>query len=63
MTSGDVGRRVSSSTSCPNGYVGEATGVLETWDEAANTYVVRTKDGELKRVPAHGVRFGRVVSG
>jgi hypothetical protein len=47
----------------PNGYVSEATGILETWDGPANTYVVRTKDDELKRVPAHGVRFGRVVPG
>jgi hypothetical protein len=45
----------------PNGYVGEVVGVLEAWDEAANTYVVRGRDGEAVRVPALGVRFGKVV--
>ena len=63
VTPADVGRRVSFQYELPNGSVSEATGVLETWDEPANTYVVRTKDGELRRVPAHGVRFGRVVPG
>ena len=47
----------------PNGYVGEVVGVLEAWDEAANTYLVRTRSGELARVPALGVRYGRVISG
>ena len=36
---------------------------LEAWDEAANTYPVRTSSAELVRVPALGVRFGKVVSG
>jgi hypothetical protein len=59
----DVGKRVSFQYELPNGYVGEAVGVLEQWDEAANTYLVRTKAGELARVPALGVRFGKVVQG
>jgi hypothetical protein len=59
----DVGRRVSFQYELPNGYVGEVVGVLEAWDEAANTYLVRTRSGELARVPALGVRYGRVISG
>jgi hypothetical protein len=57
----DVGKRVSFQYELPNGYVSEAVGVFEAWDDAANTYLVRTKDGELARVPALGVRFGKVV--
>lgn len=60
---GDVGKRVSFQYELPNGYVGEALGLLEAWDEAANTYLVRTKTGEIVRVPALGVRFGKVVPG
>jgi hypothetical protein len=59
----DVGKRVSFQYELPNGYVNEAVGVFEFWDEAANTYLVRKKDGELARVPALGVRFGKVVGG
>ncbi len=59
---GDVGKRVTFQYELPNGYVGEAVGVLEAWDEPANTYLVRGKRGELYRVPALGVRFGRVIS-
>jgi plasmid replication initiation protein len=58
-----VGRRVSFQYELPNGYVGEAVGVLEAWDEAANTYLVRNRAGELVRVPALGVRFGKVIPG
>ena len=60
---GDVGKRVSFQFELPNGYVGEAVGTLELWDEAANTYLVRTKDGSVARVPALGVRFGKVIPG
>ena len=60
---GDVGKRVSFQFELPNGYVGEAVGMLELWDEGANTYLVRTKDGSLARVPALGVRFGKVIPG
>jgi hypothetical protein len=63
VTSKDVGRRVSFQYELPNGYVGEAVGVLEAWDEPANTYLVRNRDGELVRVPALGVRFGKVIPG
>jgi hypothetical protein len=59
----DVGRRVSFQYELPNGYVGEVAGVLEAWDEPANTYLVRNRRGELIRVPALGVRFGKVVRG
>jgi hypothetical protein len=59
----DVGKRVSFQYELPNGYVNEAVGVFEFWDDAANTYLVRKKDGELARVPALGVRYGKVVGG
>ena len=63
VTPSDVGRRVSFQYELPNGYVGEAVGVLEAWDEPANTFLVRTAKGDLVRVPALGVRFGKVVPG
>ncbi|HJS25634.1 MAG TPA: hypothetical protein VJ913_00720 [Actinomycetota bacterium] len=57
----DTGKRVSFQFELPNGYLGEAVGVLEYYDEGAATYMVRRKDGELTRVPARSVRFGKVV--
>ena len=62
VTSTDVGRRVSFQFELPNGFVGEVVGVLEFYDEAAETFMVRRKDGELARVPSRGVRFGKVVT-
>ena len=59
----DVGKRVSFQFELPNGYVGEAVGRLEYFDEAAATFMVRRKDGELARVPLRAVRFGKVVPG
>jgi hypothetical protein len=59
----DVGRRVSFQYELPNGYVGEVVGILEDWDEAANTYLVRDRHDQVVRVPALGVRFGKVVPG
>jgi hypothetical protein len=59
----DVGRRVSFQFELPNGYVNEAVGVFERWDEGAETYFVRTKSGDVIRVPARGVRFGKLVPG
>jgi hypothetical protein len=58
-----LGRRVSFQYELPNGFVGEAVGNLEAWDEAANTYLVRVRSGDLVRVPALGVRFGKLVGG
>ena len=58
----DVGRRVSFQYELPNGFVGEVVGALEAYDRAAETYLVRNRAGELVRVPALRVRFGRVVS-
>jgi hypothetical protein len=58
----DVGRRVSFQFELPNGFLGEAVGTLEDYDAAAQTYLVRNRRGELVRVPAIRVRFGRVVS-
>jgi hypothetical protein len=57
----DIGRRVSFQYELPNGYFGEVVGVLESWDEPANTYLVRDREGRLARVPALGVRFGKVL--
>jgi hypothetical protein len=59
----DVGNRVSFQYELPNGYVGEVVGTLEAWDDAANTYLVRNREGNVVRVPALGVRFGKVVPG
>jgi hypothetical protein len=61
VTPQDVGKRVSFQFESPNGYVGEAVGVLERYDHDAATYVVRRKDGTIARVPARDVRFGKVV--
>ncbi len=63
VTLDDVGKRVSFMFELPNGYVGEAVGVLEYYDAGADTYMVRRKDGGLARVPVRGVRFGKVVGG
>ena len=35
--------------------------MFERWDEGAETYFVRRKTGEVVRVPARGVRFGKMV--
>jgi hypothetical protein len=63
VTPADVGKRVSFQFELPNGYVGEALGRLEAYDDGAATFMVRTKDGTLARVPMRGVRFGKVVPG
>ncbi len=62
VTPSDIGKRVSFQFELPNGYVGEAVGRLEAFDEGAATYLVRSRDGDLLRVPLRGVRFGKVVS-
>lgn len=59
----DVGRRVSFQFELPNGFLGEVVGTLEWYDVPAATYMVRRKDGQLARVPARGVRHGKVVEG
>jgi hypothetical protein len=61
VTPKDIGRRVSFQYELPNGFVGEAVGILEAWDEPANTYLVRNRNGETVRVPALGVRYGKVI--
>jgi hypothetical protein len=61
VTPADLGKRVSFQFELPNGFVGEAVGVFERWDQEAETYFVRKRDGEVARVPARGVRFGKVV--
>ena len=57
----DLGKRVSFQFELPNGYLSECVGIFERWDEEAETYFVRKKDGTEVRVPARGVRFGKVV--
>jgi hypothetical protein len=61
VTPGDLGKRVSFQFELPNGFLGEAVGVFERWDQEAETYFVRKRDGEVVRVPSRGVRFGKVV--
>ena len=63
VTPDDLGKRVSFQFELPNGYLGEAVGMFERWDEDAETYFVRKKDGTEVRVPARGVRYGKVVEG
>jgi hypothetical protein len=58
----DLGRRVSFQFELPNGYQSEVVGILESYDAAADTYFVRTKDDRLERIPGRGVRFGKIVS-
>lgn len=62
VTPADAGKRVSFQFELPNGFVDEVVGTLEYYDDDAETYMVRRKDGEMARVPARGVRFGKVVS-
>ena len=62
VTPADLGKRVSFQFELPNGYLGEAVGILESFDEGAETYFVKKKDGEMVRVPARGIRFGKVVT-
>jgi hypothetical protein len=61
VTPSDLGKRVSFQFELPNGYVGEAVGTLERWDEDAETYFVRKRDGTEVRVPARGIRYGKIV--
>jgi hypothetical protein len=61
VTPGDIGKRVTFQFELPNGYLSEAVGTFERWDAAAETYFVRKKDGSVARVPARGVRFGKLV--
>lgn len=61
VTPNDLGKRVSFQFELPNGYVGEAVGVLERWDVDAETYFVRKRDGTQVRVPARGIRYGKIV--
>ena len=50
MTPADVGKRVSFQFELPNGFVGEAVGMLEYYDAPAETYMVRRKNDEIARV-------------
>ena len=61
VTPDDAGKRVTFQYELPNGFVGEAVGILEYFDQGAATYVVRRTNGTLARVPARDVRFGKVV--
>jgi hypothetical protein len=61
VTPDDLGKRVSFQFELPNGYLSEVVGTLESYDHPAETYLVRAKDGSLKRVPRRGVLFGKIV--
>ena len=60
VTPEDLGKRVTFQFELPNGYLSEAVG-FSRWDAEAETYFVRKKDGTEVRVPARGVRFGKVI--
>jgi hypothetical protein len=62
VTPEHIGERVSFQFELPNGYLSECVGIFERWDQEAETYFVRTKDGSEVRVPARGVRYGKVVA-
>ena len=61
VTPQDLGRRVSFQFELPNGFISEVVGVFERWDRDAETYFVRRKDGTEVRVPARGVRHGKLI--
>jgi hypothetical protein len=61
VTPAHAGRRVSFQYELPNGWIGEVVGTLEWFDEAADTFVVKDRQGRLHRVPARGVRYSKVV--
>ena len=61
VTPQDLGRRVTFQFELPNGFISEVVGVFERWDREAETYFVRKKDGAEVRVPARGVRHGKLI--
>ena len=61
VTPEHLGRRVAFQFELPNGFISEAVGVFERWDQEAETYFVRKKDGTEVRVPARGVRHGKLM--
>jgi hypothetical protein len=61
VTPQDLGRRVTFQFELPNGFISEVVGVFERWDREAETYFVRKKDGTEVRVPARGVRHGKLI--
>ena len=61
VTPADVGKRVTFQFELPNGFLSEVVGVFERYDEGAETYFVRRKTGQVVRVPARAVRFGKLV--
>ena len=50
VTPDDTGKRVTFQYELPNGFVGEAVGMLEYYDQGAATFVVRRKDGTVARI-------------
>jgi hypothetical protein len=63
VTDEHVGQRVTFQYELPNGYVSEVVGTLEWLDEAAATFVVKNRHGQLVRVPVKGVLHGKPVRG
>lgn len=61
VTPGDVGKRVTFQYELPNGYMSEVVGMLESFDQGAQTFIVRTKTDSLVRVPLRGVKHGKIV--
>jgi hypothetical protein len=62
VTPDHAGRRVTFQYELPNGYLSEVVGTLKWFDQAAQTFVVEDRDGRLVRVPAKGVRHGKLVT-
>ncbi len=61
VTPQHLGRRVTFQFELPNGFISEAVGVFERWDHDCETYFFRKKDGTVVRVPARGVRYGKLI--
>ncbi len=46
----------------PNGYLRTVVGTIDYLDEEANTYIVRSRTGELNRVPLRDIRSEHAVA-
>jgi len=62
VSTSDTGRRVSFQFVLPNGHNKEVVGTFEFFDDAARTFMVKNRDGDLVRVPERDVRYGKIVS-
>ena len=62
VTPEHVGQRVTFQYELPNGYLSEVVGILKWFDEAAQTFLVEDRHGNLARVPLKGIHHGKIVA-